>query len=319
MKAPLFFIGTLCLGLSVLTGCRGEKRPESTLPKETTTSGIITICVDETLKPIIQEEIEVFEGLYANADIIPKYTTEVEAFNELFADSVKLIVATRSPTDDEIAALKSRKLFPKISKIAIDGIALITNRNNPDSLITMEQLHDIFTGKTTRWNQIYPDSRMGELEVVFDNTNSSTVRHIIEQVCKGDSLAGNIKARKDNEDVIEYITQVPNAIGVIGSNWIGNADDSTHLSFSDRIQVMLVSSDPIAFNGNSYQPFQAYLAMQTYPLRRDIYMICTSNRTSLPYGFTSFVSSEKGQRIILKSGILPATQPLRVVNIRENL
>ena len=319
MKTYTHLIGIVCASLILFAGCRKEKQPDNGLPKETTTSGIATICVDETLKSIMQQEIEVFEGLYKEANIIPKYTTEVEAFNALFADSVKLIVATRTLTDSEIEALKSRKLFPKVSKIAIDGIALITNRNNPDSLITTEQLRSILTGKTTRWDQIAPGSRTDEIEVVFDNTNSSTVRYMIENVCRGQELTGNVKARKNNEDVIDYIAQVPNAIGVIGSDWIGNAEDSTHLSFNNRIQVMLVSEDPVAFEGNSYQPFQAYLAMQTYPLRRDIYMICTSTRTSLPYGFTSFVSSEKGQRIILKSGILPATQPLRVVNVRENL
>ena len=183
----------------------------------------------------------------------------------------------------------------------------------------MEQLHDIFTGKTTRWDQLDPKSRMGEIEVVFDNTSSSTVRYVIEKINKGAELKGNIKATQTNEGVIDYVANVPNAIGVIGSNWIGNDNDTTNLSFNDNIQVMLISSDPLAFNGNSYQPYQAYLAMELYPLSREIYMICTSNRNSLPYGFTSFVSSDKGQRIILKSGILPARQPLRVVNVRENL
>ncbi|MBQ8423859.1 MAG: substrate-binding domain-containing protein [Coprobacter sp.] len=312
------FLATI-LGLTIaMVGC-GEQKPKSSLPEETTTSGIITICVDETLMPIIQEEIELFEGLYPKANIIPRFTTETEAFNELFSDSVKLIVATRSLTEEEINAFKARKIFPKISKIATDGVALITNRSNPDSLVTMKQLHDIFTGKITNWKQLNKKSRMGELEVVFDNTASSTVRYVVENICKGDSLQGNIKARKDNEGVIEYVSQVPNAIGVIGSNWIGNDADSTNLSFDDRIQVMLISNDPLAFNGNSYQPFQAYIAMQLYPLCRDIYMICNSPRQSLAFGFASFVGSEKGQRIILKSGILPANVPMRVVNVRDNL
>lgn len=313
------FVLILCGVAFIFASCNRNKQQQGNTIENTTTSGVITICVDETLKPITEEEIEVFEGLYPKANIIPKYTSEVTAFNELFADSVKLIVATRSLTDEEIQSLQANNLYPKVSKIAIDGVALITNRNNPDSLVTLDQLRDIFTGKITKWNQLNPKSRMGDLEVVFDNTNSSTVRYVIENINKGQELTGNIKATHDNEGVIDYVSKVPNAIGVIGSNWIGNQSDTTNLSFNDLIQVMLVSADPIAFNGNSYQPFQAYLAMQIYPLSREIYMICTSNRNSLPYGFTSFVSSDKGQRIILKSGILPAKQPLRVVNVRENL
>ncbi len=311
-------IYSLFIVICTLVAC-SPKKSESTLPQETTTSGIITMYIDETLMPIIQQEIDLFEALYPKAHIIPYDTTETAVFNALFNDSTRLVVTTRTLTEEEINAFKAQKIYPKISKIATDGIALITNRTNPDSLITMEQLHDIFTGKITRWNQINKKSRMGDLEVIFDNTASSTVRYVIENICKGDSLQGNIKARKDNEEVIEYISQVPNAIGVIGSNWIGNDADSTNLSFDERIQVMLVSNDPLAFNGNSYQPFQAYLAMQLYPLSRDIYMICTAPRQSLSFGFASFVGSEKGQRVILKSGILPANVPLRVVNVRENL
>ncbi len=316
MKQILFL--TLCLAL-VGSSCNRNAQNQAGKLENTTTAGVVTICVDETLKPIIQEEIEVFEGLYPKANIIPRYTSEVTAFNDLFADSVKLIVVTRPLSDEEIQSLQANSLYPKMSKVAIDGVALISNRSNPDSLVTMEQLHDIFTGKITRWKQLNAQSRLGDIEVVFDNTYSSTVRYIVEQVCKGDSLVGNITAAQNNESVIDYVSKVPNAMGVIGSNWIDNKNDSTHLSFNEEIQVMLISVDPIAFNGNSYQPFQAYLAMQLYPLSREIYMICTANRNSLPFGFTSFVSSDKGQRIILKSGILPAKQPLRVVNIRENL
>ena len=199
------FVLILCGVAFIFASCNRNKQQQGNTIENTTTSGVITICVDETLKPIIEEEIEVFEGLYPKANIIPKYTSEVTAFNELFADSVKLIVATRSLTDEEIQSLQANNLYPKVSKIAIDGVALITNRNNPDSLVTLDQLRDIFTGKITKWNQLNPKSRMGDLEVVFDNTNSSTVRYVIENINKGQELTGNIKATHDNEGVIDYV------------------------------------------------------------------------------------------------------------------
>lgn len=70
---------------------------------------------------------------------------------------------------------------------------------------------------------------MGDLEVVFDNTNSSTVRYVIENINKGQELTGNIKATHDNEGVIDYVSKVPNAIGVIGSN--GSAIKATRPTF----------------------------------------------------------------------------------------
>ena len=82
---------------------------------------------------------------------------------------------------------------------------------------------------------------------------------------------------------------------------------------------MAVSSDDFANNANSYKPYQAYLAMGLYPFTRNVYIISTDPKTGLPSGFTKFVSTDRGQKIILKSGMVPATQVIRIVNVRDNL
>lgn len=300
----------------IFTACNSSKKKEHS---ETPTSGIIKISADQTFEPIVEQEIDVFEGLYPKANIIPVYADEVEAITALIQDSVRLAVTTRRLSQEETKALNARKLFPKEVKIATDGVALIVNKENPDTLITMDQLRKILTGEVTDWNQIYPKSKLGKLQLVFDNPNSSTVRYAIDSICAGKPLSKNLNAQDNNENVIDYVSKVPNAIGVIGASWIGNKNDSTRLSFSDRITVMGVSHDDVAYPSNSYQPYQAYLAMGLYPLTRDVYIITTDPRSGLPSGFTTFVSSDKGQRIILKTGIVPATQAIRIVNVRENL
>jgi phosphate transport system substrate-binding protein len=80
---------------------------------------------------------------------------------------------------------------------------------------------------------------------------------------------------------------------------------------------MAVSSEPNANETNSYKPFQAYLFYGYYPLTRTVYIILNDPRGSLPSGFTSFLTSDRGQRIILKSGLVPATQPIRIVHIKD--
>ncbi|WP_455498582.1 PstS family phosphate ABC transporter substrate-binding protein [Coprobacter sp.] len=315
-RAFCFSICAVFVLTSVFTACNSSKKKGST---ETPTSGIIKISADQTFEPIIDQEINVFEGLYPTANIIPVYTDEVEAITALIQDSVRLAVTTRRLSQEEIKVLNARKLFPKEVKIATDGVALIVNKQNPDTLITMDQLRRILTGEVTDWKQIYPKSKLGKLQLVFDNPNSSTVRYAIDSICAGKPLSKNLNAQDNNENVIDYVSKVPNAIGVIGASWIGNKNDSTRLSFSDRITVMGVSRDDVAYPSNSYQPYQAYLAMGLYPLTRDVYIITTDPKSGLPSGFTTFVSSDKGQRIILKTGIVPATQAIRIVNVRENL
>lgn len=73
---------------------------------------VISIAADESFEPIIQEEIDVFESLYPLAGIVPRYTTEVEAINLLLKDSVRLAIATRTLTEEEMNSFHSRKFFP---------------------------------------------------------------------------------------------------------------------------------------------------------------------------------------------------------------
>ena len=284
---------------------------------DTLTEGVIPITVDENLRPIIQEELDVFESLYPKAGIVPTYTNEVDAINLLLKDSVRLAIATRPLSVNEEASLVSKKFAPRSYKLATDGIALIINNRNSDSLITVSQIKKILTGKTFNWNEIYPRSKLGPILVVFDNKNSSTVRFAIDSICKGQPLSDKMSAQKTNLEVIDFVSKTPNAIGVIGVNWLGNRKDTTNLSFKSEIRVMAVTSENEATMINTYKPFQAYLFYGYYPLTRSIFIILNDPRSSLPSGLTTFLTSDKGQRIILKSGLVPATQPVRIVHIKD--
>jgi len=284
---------------------------------DTLTEGVIPITVDENLRPIIQEELDVFESLYPKAGIVPNYTNEVDAINLLLKDSVRLAIATRPLSVNEAASLVSKKFAPRSYKLATDGIALIINNHNSDSLITVSQIKKILTGKTINWNEIYPRSKLGSILVVFDNKNSSTVRFAIDSICKGEPLSEKMSAQKTNLEVIDFVSKTPNAIGVIGVNWLGNHKDTTNLSFKSEVRVMAVTSENEATVVNTYKPFQAYLFYGYYPLTRSIFVILNDPRSSLPSGLTTFLTSDKGQRIILKSGLVPATQPVRIVHIKD--
>ena len=284
----------------------------------TPTSGIAPISVDESFRPIIEQEILVFENRYPDAGILPIYTNEVEAINLLLRDSVRLAVATRTLSLAEKESLESRKLFAREIKIATDGIAVITHTDATDTLMTVSQLRQIMTGGITRWSDLYPGSQWEDIQLVFDNTNSGTVRFAIDSICKGERLSGNLYAQHTNEQVIEYVAQTPGALGIIGVSWLQNKADSTRLSFLDKVKLVSLSTGYTANPGNSYKPYQAYLALRQYPLTRDVYAIITDPRNGLPSGFITFMSSDIGQKIILKEGIVPATQIVRIVNIKDN-
>lgn len=335
------FIVVLVIITSLLSSCGDRKKVTRT---DTLTSGIADIAVDECMAPIIDEEIMVFEALNKEATIIPSYTNDYQVYNMLLKDSVRLIIGTRELTNNEIAIIKERKQRVRSQKIAIDGIALITNKSNPDTLLSIKDIKNIITGETRTWKDINPNSKLGNIAVTFDSPNSSTVRYIKDSICGDRPIGDNVRAispdtksidlaeSTPNQKVIEYVAANPNALGIIGVNWISNPSDTTNLSFIDKINVVSVSREDEATSENSYKPYPYQLAMELayrmsaesdqkggYPLTRDVYIIITDSSGGLPSGFVNFVAGDRGQRIILKAGLLPANRPVRLVRISPTM
>ncbi len=302
------------LCMLALVSCRNTK---SNGDSETLYSGKIKIAVDESFKPIMEEELQVYHALTPEALITPIYCSEVEAMNLFLKDSVRMVIANRSLTERELSSFHTRKFFPESVRMAVSGIALIINKNNPDSLISVNNFRDILTGKITTWKELNPKSALGKLHVVFDNPNSGLIHYAIDSICRGEQLALSLKARKTNGEVIDYVASTPDAMGIIGANWIGNAADSTRLSFNESVRVMAVSNAEHVTPENSFKPYQAYLALKKYPLTHDVFILINDPKGALPTGLMTFLTGDRGQRIILKSGLVPATQPIRVVNVKD--
>ncbi|QMU27001.1 PstS family phosphate ABC transporter substrate-binding protein [Adhaeribacter radiodurans] len=286
--------------------------------EDTPTSGTIKISVDEAFAPIIDSHVYAFQKFYKYAKVNASYKSEAETVKDLLQDSARLIVISRPLTDDEKKVFEQQKIIPRITKIAVDGVALITHPSNPDTTFTMEEVRTIFSGKVTSWRQLNPSSKLSDITIVFDNAGSSTARYITDSVINKQPLPKKIFAAKTNKALVDYVAQNPNALGVIGVNWISDFDDSTSIGFLRKIKVAAVSNNPDKEVTEAFvQPFQGYLAQKSYPLRRNVYIVSREARAGLGTGFASFVAGDKGQRIILKSGLVPASVPVRIISIKE--
>jgi phosphate transport system substrate-binding protein len=286
------------------------KKPYSDTP----TSGIVSIASDETLQPLIDSEKDTFMGLYQYAKLNITHTSEANCFANLINDSAKVIIVSRKLNDKENNYFKSRNLIPVTTKIALDAIAIIVNKKNNDSLLTVKQLTSILSGQTSNWNQIYPTSTLGKISVVFDNNGSSNVRYLQDKLLEGKSLSSNCFASQSNPGVVKYVEENENAIGIIGVSWISDWDDKNSKGFLSKIKVMdLTTVDNPVYPDDYYKPYQAYIALSQYPLIREVYMINREGRAGLGTGFVSFVAGDAGQRIIRMAGLLPATMPVRLI------
>ena len=309
-------LGLLTVGISLISCDNSDKRGGRT---DTETSGEITIVADESLKPVVQELIDQFEFKWPKAKINLKDTTENRGF-ELIRDlKTCLLFTTRPLKDSEVAYLRTKKQLASVFPIAYDGLALIINPNNTDSCISVKNIKDILTGKVTKWNEIYEGSRLGNFDVVFDNKESATLHYVVDSILDGHPIDNpNITAAKTSAEVIEYVNKPPNAIGIIGSNWLNDKGDSTNLTFINKIRVMKVTVNDVATAGNSWKPYQVYLLDGRYPFARTVYAICVDPQRKLPWSFANYTTSPTGQLIVKRAGLLPYRGDITIKKVKIN-
>ena len=316
-----FIYTVFCLILTggMLVSCdNSDKRGGRT---DTETSGEVTIVADESLKPVIQELIDQFEFKWPKAKINLKDTTENRGFEMIRDMQTCLLFTTRPLKESEEAFLKTKKQIPSVFPIGYDGLALIIHPQNNDSCISVKNIKQILQGEVTQWNEIYNGSKLGKFDVVFDNKESATLHYVVDSILDGQPIDNpNITAANTSAEVIEYVHNTPNAIGIIGSNWLNDKGDSTNLTFINKIRVMKVSAIDEATASNSWKPYQVYLLDGRYPFARTVYAICVDPQRKLPWSFANYTTSPTGQLIVKRSGLLPYRGDITIkkVNIKKN-
>ena len=301
--------------VSVLLLSCGKKKSKDGRT-DTYSSGSVSFVADESFSPIIEEERDVFEATYTKAKVTPIYSNEVDGMNMLLRGETHLLIAARNFTEKEKQNLKERNFAPKSMPIAYDGLALIVNKANQDTCISVQDIKRILTGAAKKWSDVYPSSTRGNITLVFDNNKSSSVRFVEDSLLNGKPItAVAVSAVKKTAEVVDFVEKNPGAIGIIGSNWLNDRRDSTNLTFNKNIRVMSVSKLANATPDNSWKPFQYYLYNGNYPLVRTIYALINDPINGLPWGFAQFIASPKGQLIILKSGLLPVQGNITIRNV----
>lgn len=276
----------------------------------------VYVAIDETFRPIMDEEMEAFSMHYIDADVKPTYCSEDSAIRLMLMDSIRCCVTTRTLSDQEKSIILGNNLGLQWAQIATDALALITNKENPDSLITVDEIKGIVTGKITNWEQLKHSNKKGELSLVFDHSGSSTVRFMRDSLCNGEKLKGNLYAQGSNLAVIEAVKQDPLVIGVVGANWLKEQKAAVLSDFSNLdVFVMKVSKDTDE-NPVGFRPYQYRIATGDYPLYRSVYVMTTDpRRQSNVQMFYFFLKGPKGQVIICKSSQMLPYSPVQVKSL----
>ncbi|RYY68393.1 MAG: phosphate ABC transporter substrate-binding protein, PhoT family [Chitinophagaceae bacterium] len=303
LSKAFLYLGILMV---LVVSCKPQKNKD---PYDSASFGTINISVDESFKPVIEEQIQMYEASYPGTKIIAHYKPEADCIRDLLRDTAtRTVIITRAISKQEEEFLQdSLKYIPGCNQVATDAVAIVLNISSTDTLFTLKRLHDQLTGKINR-----------QQTIVFDGINAtSTVRFITDSVLKGARFDTSVvKAAKSSKEVLDYVASSPNAIGLVGINWIGNPEVPEQVAMLKKVKfayVECLACDSLPF----VKPMQASILSRRYPLVRGLYYINKENYSGLGTGFVNFLKNERGQLIFRRAYLGPVME-LGVRNLRLN-
>jgi phosphate transport system substrate-binding protein len=287
----------LIVGFIAIMGCTDKHRDsKASLP----TAGILTIGVDESLRPFVDDEIRTFLFYYKQADIIPLYMPEKKVIAKLISNQIQTAIICRDLYDDEVNLIKINYNHSTIRcKLAEDKIVAVVNNANPINEISRDDIRDILSGKITDWRQLDPNFNE-KSTIVLVLTDSSSIDRYFTSINKQPFPITSYGLATTTE-VIEYVKNNPYALGVLGGSWFYQKGEKYK-----NVKLLSFKKD-ISRNDNPEQG-----------LTREVFAVTHEPFTGLGIGFISFMGEQKGQLIILKAGMIPYKPIERNVKITRS-
>lgn len=279
MKNLVFLLASL-----ILFGCYSER-------KNTPTRGSLTVYVDESVYPLLKDEVTTFEKDYPKAKIELKSIVTNGGMEKILNGETKMFISTRDFNKKESAFITENKLNILAFKFVYDAVAVITSKSQKLDFISISDLKDILDGNNKKFTAVIPNSNTGTY-------------YTIRKDLLGSKNPTNVEYVLDEKSVKEKVMHNPNTIGFESINLI---QDSSHIKIL-KVGDLKVRNGEIAY----YTPHPAYTYKDYYPLRRTVYIFLSEIGQGLGSGFTTFLTSDDGQKVALKNNIAPAAVPVVV-------
>lgn len=263
---------------------------ETSSENENINKGNVIVAADESLKPLVEAQINAYKAHYPETTFTTLYLPEQKAINLLLKDSAEVAIVTRELSENEQIYFKSKQIPYQPAKFAIDGVSFIVNNNSPISELSLDDIKEKFSesNKTT--------------QMVFDNSSSSNLYYLINKFKIKDPQKLNITTADGTINVFDFISKSNTAIGIVGNNWISDDDSKMAKELRKKVKILPIK---IKSTDLAYLPSFENIKAKKYPLDRMVYMHTTKIEWKVAKGFIRFSCSQIGQLIAEKMGILP--------------
>ncbi len=269
-------------------------------------SGNLTAIGSDTLNNLMTLWSEAFKKQYPKVKIQVEGKGSSTAPPALIAGTAQLGPMSRLMKPEEIDGFEKQYGYkPTAVRVAVDGLAVFVNKDNPLDEVTMSQVDAIFS-KTRKggapddiitWGQLGLTGTWAAkpISLYGRNSASGTYGYFKEHALYKGDYKDTVKEQPGSAAVVQGITADKYAIGYSGIGY----------KTSDVKSLKLAAKD----GGESVADDAANVYTGKYPLARFLYIYVNKapNKALGPLvrEFLAFVLSKDGQEIVIKDGYLP--------------
>lgn len=283
----LFFISYSC------------KNRDAVQVKQIKDTSAVILAVDEAFRPVIEEQLKVFQALQPGKKIAVEYKPEAECWNDLYRKDVGMVIVSKNLSSSEAAYFyDSLRLYPQNHLLAYDAIALVLNRQSRDSVFTVNQVAEILNGKSSM-----------PYRAVFDGKKATgSVRFAVDSILQGKAKDLRLNALSSSTEVIRYVSDHSDAIGFVGISWIGHPEDPEQAEHRKKVRLAWLPCRGCNDSSFSY-PVQEEIFYRRYPFTRAIYAIVKEREPGRASEFINFMKGDQGQLLFRRMYLVPAKRP----------
>ncbi|BDA80377.1 phosphate ABC transporter [Leptospira kobayashii] len=269
----------------------------------------LKIAGSETMNAMMRYLGSEYEKANSDIKVIVEGGGSETGIDKLRKGEIDIAVSSRDLNQNEFDDLRKTGNLEKV-RVAYDGVALVVNLKNSATKLHLEQVSDIFSGKIQNWKEV--GGQDAPIQIVIRNDKSGTQdyfeNHILRkkdlgipefEKNKSNKIVSTAKIVKDNSELANYVESNPNAIGYMG---MGSAiiDNKTKVKSLDYARK---ANDPYV------TPSIRSVYDRKYRLARELFAIYKTDQGDKIDAFITFLTSEKGQESVIRSGYLRASMP----------
>ncbi|WP_019530828.1 substrate-binding domain-containing protein [Dasania marina] len=217
-------------------------------------------------------------------------STGFQALQTAAADLAMSSRPIKAQERQRLAALGDLRSPQAEHTVAIDGLAILLNRNNPIQQLSVQQVAAIFSGAISNWQALGGANLAISLYARDEQSGTwDTFKNLV--LGKRYTLASSALRFESNDQLSDQVAQDPGAIGFTGLASVRNS------------KLLAISDD----NTQALLPERLSIATEDYPLSRRLYFYQPQNNiknATWVQQYVDFCLSESGQKLVKTAGFI---------------